>query len=71
MKNITKFIEKKLGLKVNAEKSKVAKTNQIKYLGFGLYYTKTGIVKPKPHLKSIQKFKRRLKQLTKRSVVYL
>ena len=29
--------------------------------------TKTGIIKPKPHLKSIQKFKRNLKQLTKRN----
>ena len=67
MENVTKFIEKKLGLKVNVTKSKVAKPNQIKYLGYGFYYTKTGIVKPKPHLKSIQKFKRRLKQLTKRS----
>ncbi len=67
MESITKFIEKKLGLKVNAEKSKVARPNQIKYLGFGFYYTKTGIIKPKPHLKSTQKFKRKLKQLTKRS----
>lgn len=67
MESITKFIERKLGLKVNAEKSKVARPNQIKYLGFGFYYTKTGIIKPKPHLKSIQKFKRVLKQLTKRS----
>ena len=67
MGSITKFIEKKLGLKVNVEKSKIARPNQIKYLGFGFYYTKTGIIKPKPHLKSIQKFKRRLKQLTKRS----
>ena len=67
MESITKFIEKKLGLKVNAEKSKVARPNQIKYLGYGFYYTKTGIIKPKPHLKSIQKFKRRIKQLTKRS----
>lgn len=67
MESITRFIEKKLGLKVNAEKSKIAKPNQIKYLGFGFYYTKTGIIKPKPHLKSIQKFKRKLKQLTKRS----
>ena len=67
MESITKFIEKKLGLKVNIEKSKVARPNQIKYLGFGFYYTKTGIIKSKPHLKSIQKFKRRLKQLTKRS----
>ena len=68
MESITKFIEKKLGLKVNVEKSKVARPPQIKYLGFGFYYTKTGIIKPKPHLKSIQKFKRKLKQLTKRSM---
>ena len=67
MESITKFIEKKLGLKVNAEKSKIAKPGEIKYLGFGFYYSKAGIVKPKPHLKSIQKFKRKLKQLTKRS----
>jgi len=67
MESITKFIERKLGLKVNVEKSKVARPNQIKYLGYGFYYTKTGIIKPKPHLKSIQKFKRKLKQLTKRS----
>ena len=68
MESITKFIEKKLGLKVNVEKSKVARPHQIKYLGFGFYYTKTGIIKPKPHLKLIQKFKRKLKQLTKRSL---
>ena len=67
METITKFIEKKLGLKVNIGKSKVARPNGIKYLGFGFYYTKTGMIKPKPHLKSIQKFKRKLKQLTKRN----
>ena len=67
MESITKFIEKKLGLKVNVEKSKVAKPNEIKYLGFGFYYTKTGIIKTKPHLKSVQKFIRKLKQITKRS----
>lgn len=67
IESITKFIEKKLGLKVNVEKSKVTRPDQIKYLGYGFYYTKTGIIKPKPHLKSIQKFKRKLKQLTKRS----
>ncbi len=67
MDSITRFIEKKLGLKVNVEKSKVARPNQIKYLGFGFYYTTSGIIKPKPHLKSIEKFKRKLKQLTKRN----
>ncbi len=67
MESITKFIEKKLGLKVNVSKSKIARPNQIKYLGFGFYYAKTGKIKPKPHLKSIQKFKRKLKALTKRN----
>ena len=67
MKSITKFIEKKLGLKVNVEKSKVARPTQIKYLGFGFYITKTGKIKPKPHLKSIQKFKRKIKRITGRS----
>lgn len=68
MESITKFIEKKLGLKVNIEKSKIARPNEIKYLGYGFYYSKSGKIKPKPHLKSIQKFKRKLKQLTKRSL---
>ena len=67
MESITKFIEKKLGLKVNVSKSKIARPNQIKYLGFGFYYSKAGKIKPKPHLKSIQKFKRKLKALTKRN----
>ena len=66
MENITKFIEKKLGLKVNIEKSKVARPHEIKYLGFGFYY-KNDKIRPKPHLKSIQKFKRKLKKVTGRS----
>ncbi len=63
MESITKFITKKLGLKVNMEKSKIARPNQIKYLGFGFYYTKKGIIKPKPHLKSMQKFKYKINQI--------
>ncbi len=62
VESITRFIEKKLGLKVNVEKSKAASSNEIKYLGFGFYYTKTGKIKPEPHLKSINKFKRKIKQ---------
>ena len=67
MESIVKFIEKKLGLKVNATKSKVDRPRGIKYLGYGFYKNKSGVWKPKPHLKSIQKFERKLKQLTKRS----
>jgi len=66
LETITSWIERKLGLKVNAEKSKVSKPRGLKFLGFGFWVGK-GQYKPKPHLKSIQKFKRKLKQLTKRS----
>ena len=64
LQSITKFIEKKLGLKVNAEKSKVTRPTQTKYLGFSFWKDKKGKWKPKPHLKSYQKIKRKLKQLT-------
>ncbi len=67
LNSITKYIEKKLGLKVNAEKSKVTRPNQTKYLGFSFWATKGGKWKPKPHIKSYQKLKRKLKQLTDRS----
>ena len=67
LNSITKFIEKKLGLKVNAEKSKVTRPTQTKYLGFSFWATKGGKWKPKPHIKSYQKLKRKLKQLTNRS----
>ena len=66
MQSIVKFIEKKLGLKVNAEKSKIARPSQIKYLGFSFYYDE-GRYYPRPSESSIEKFKRKLKQLTKRS----
>ena len=64
--SITKFIEKKLGLKVNAEKSKVTRPTQTKYLGFSFWKSPKGQWKPKPHLKSYQKLVRKLKQLTDR-----
>ncbi len=64
LESITKFIEKKLGLKVNAEKSKVTRPTQTKYLGFSFWKDAKRKWKPKPHLKSYQKIKRKLKQLT-------
>ena len=68
LSSITKYIEKKLGLKVNAEKSKVTRPTKTKYLGFSFWTTKGGKWKPKPHLKSYQKIKRKLKQLTCRRI---
>lgn len=68
MATVTKWIEKKLGLKVNAIKSKVTKPTKLKYLGFGFWKdSKDGLWKAKPHKDSIERFQRKLKQLTKRS----
>ena len=67
MKNVSIFIENKLGLKVNMTKSKVSKPNDIKYLGFGFFMDKTdGLWKAKPHAKSVEKLKLKLKKLTSR-----
>ena len=65
MESVTRFLEKKLGLKVNITKSKVTNPTDLKYLGFG-FYNVDGIIKPKPHIDSIKKFKRKLKAITKR-----
>ncbi|ASK64257.1 group II intron reverse transcriptase/maturase [Virgibacillus phasianinus] len=66
--SITKFIEKKLGLKVNAEKSKISRPSETKFLGFGYYFDfNKGKFQPRPHESSIQKFQRKLRKLTKRN----
>lgn len=64
MESITTFITKKLGLKVNVEKSKVARPKDIKYLGFG-FYKKINQNKwrPKPHIKSVEKLKYKIGQI--------
>ena len=68
MESITTFITKKLGLIVNVEKSKVARPNQIKYLGFGFYKKfNQNIWRPKPHIKSVNKFKTKLRGILVRS----
>lgn len=66
MKNITKFIETKLRLKVNKEKSKVDRPWRIKYLGFSFYQAK-GKVEIRIHPKSIAKFKNTVREITARS----
>ena len=68
MRNISRFIEEKLGLKVNMTKSKVDRPSGLKYLGFGFYFdTRAHQFKAKPHAKSVAKFKKRMKELTCRS----
>lgn len=68
MHTITKWIEQKLGLKVNATKTHVCRPSKLKYLGFGFYKdSQTRKWTAIPHETSIEKFKRKLKHLTKRS----
>ena len=67
MHTITKWIEKKLGLKVNMTKTKVTRPSGLKYLGFGFWKdSRDGQWKARPHKDSVARFKRRLKQLTRR-----
>ncbi len=67
MYSITDWIERKLGLKVNAEKTCITKPTNLKYLGFGFWKDKEGTWKARPHQKSVAKFKRKLKKLCCRS----
>jgi group II intron reverse transcriptase/maturase len=66
MNTITKWIERKLGLKVNMTKTRVTRPGSLKYLGFG--FVKMGDKwEARPHQDSIKSFERKLKKLTKRS----
>ncbi len=65
MRSVTRYIEERLGLRVNAEKSKVDKPKGIKYLGFGFYYdTFAKGYKARPHPKGVAKFKAQMKKYT-------
>ena len=66
MISIIEFIEKKLKLKVNKEKSAVDRPWRRKFLGFSFY-----IIKGKSRIrispKSLQRFKKKIKEITGRS----
>lgn len=67
MYSITKWIEKKLGLKVNAEKTKIVRPWKLKYLGFGFYKdSKSNTYYSRPHEDSIDRFALKLKSITSR-----
>ena len=66
LENIMLYIEKKLFLKVNREKTKVAHVSKVKYLGYSFYRYK-GKCKMRVHPQSIAKMRARLKVLTSRN----
>lgn len=66
LEGITRFIESKLFLRVNREKSKVCHIREVKFLGYSFYKTK-GEGRLRIHPKSVQKMKAKIKKLTCRS----
>lgn len=64
--HIVPYIEKKLKLKVNREKTSVSYIGKIKFLGYGFYASKTGI-KARVHSKSISKMRNRIREITARN----
>lgn len=66
LRNITPYIEGKLFLKVNKEKTCVAHISKVKYLGYSFYRYK-GECRLRIHPKSVAKMKDRIRELTKRS----
>ena len=68
MRSVTGWIERELGLKVNASKSHVCRPTKLKYLGFGFYRNPQNKEwQSRPHESSVAKFARTLKRLCKRS----
>lgn len=63
MASIKKFLEKKLRLKINEKKSKVAEAEECKYLGYRLLNDGKLIVA----LESVNRLKEKVRELTKRN----
>jgi RNA-directed DNA polymerase len=66
LEHILPFIENKLLLKVNREKTTVNYIGKVRFLGYGFYPAKGGI-KLRIHAKSIAKMKAKVKEITARS----
>ena len=65
MENLVPYIEQKLFLKVNREKSTVAYIRQVKFLGYSFYMNRG--CRLRIHLKSVEKMRSKIKELTSRS----
>ena len=70
LKHLIPFIEGKLKLKVNRDKTKVSKPSRIKFLGytFGKNSEKVGYT-PRLHSKSKEKIKEKIKEVTQRNTL--
>ncbi len=68
MYSLGQFIEKRLKLKVNRDKSAVDNPTKRKFLGFSFYYYQKGIARIRIHAKSLKRLKANLRKLTGRSI---
>lgn len=66
MESLVSYIEQKLYLKVNREKSTVAYITQVKFLGYS-FYKRKGEGRLRIHAKSVEKMRSKMKELTGRS----
>lgn len=66
LEGITKYIEEVLHLKVNRDKTVVNHIKNVKFLGYGFYFTKDGC-RLRTHPKSVRRMKDKVKELTSRS----
>jgi len=66
MASVTRYIEERLKLKVNREKSAVDQPNRRKFLGFSFYIVK-GKARNFIHEKCIERFKAKIRMITSRS----
>ena len=66
LKNMIPFIEEKLFLKVNREKTEVLHISKAKYLGYSFYRYK-GKCRFRVHPKSVAKMKNKIRELTNRN----
>ena len=66
LENITPFIERKLFLKVNRDKTCVSHISKVKYLGYS-FYKYRGKCRFRVHPKSVTKMKNKIRELTNRS----
>lgn len=65
MYSVSRFIEKRLGLRVNMTKTKIVRSSKLKYLSFRFLEVNRGVEKSsRPHQDNVRNFKRKLKKLT-------
>ncbi|MDW7683423.1 MAG: group II intron reverse transcriptase/maturase [Bacillota bacterium] len=67
LENLTPYIERKLFLKVNREKTEVAYVGKVRFLGYAFYINKNKDVGLRVHPKSASKMKAKIRQITSRS----